>query len=605
MIFTIELRVPQTKSRKLLQPDRHALLRTQTIAFRKPLALFIASLSIIAAVWWWLGRPVALSSAPIDPAAKLDCVSYAPFRDSQTPFMSGLIISPEQIEADLVQLAKVSRCVRTYSIDNGLDKVPELASRVGLKVILGVWIGRDHAKNALLIDQALSLVKSFPDVITAMMVGNEVLLRGDMTASDLREIIRSVKAHTTIPVSYADVWEFWQRYREVGVDVDFVTIHILPYWEDFPVRAEDAAAHIDDIRKQMAISFPGKEILIGETGWPSRGRMRDVALPSPVNQARFISDVLDRARRENFRVNLFEAYDEPWKRQWEGTVGGYWGLFDRGNDNLKYPSAIAISNHPPWKVQLASGMAFSLCVFAAALWALRRRPSLPRSASWFGVAASATIGGILLGVNAEDVFYESYGLGDWVLRGLLLAAGMAAPILSATALVSKRTVPAFLELIGPSEGRKLSLPSRILGFTLMVTTLIAVETALGLVFDARWRDFRSASLTMAVVPFWTVAWLNRPKSGVRPLAETVFAGLLALAALYVALNEGFSNWQSLWTVAAYLLLGATLLRAHPTPVAETASAMPVVPSEPGSPPATYLVKGAAQPTRRPVSPAIT
>jgi len=596
-----------SESHKLLQPDRHALLRTQTIAFRKPLALFIASLSIIAAVWWWLGRPVALSSAPIDPAAKLDCVSYAPFRDSQTPFESGLIISPEQIASDLVQLAKVSRCVRTYSIDNGLDKVPELASRVGLKVILGVWIGRDHARNALLIEQALSLVKSFPDVITAMMVGNEVLLRGDMAASDLRQIIRSVKARATIPVSYADVWEFWQRYREVGDDVDFVTIHILPYWEDFPVRAEDAAAHVDDIRKQMAIAFPGKEILIGETGWPSRGRMRDVALPSPVNQARFISDVLDRARQENFRVNLFEAYDEPWKRQWEGTVGGHWGLFDRGNDNLKYPLAIAISNHPRWKLQLTSGMAFSLCVFAAALWALRRRPALPRSASWFGVAASATVGGVLLGVNAEDVFYESYGLGDWVLRGLLLAAGMAAPILSATALVSKRTVPAFPELIGPSEVS--SLPSRMLGFTLMVATLIAVETALGLVFDARWRDFRSAGLTMAVVPFWMVAWLNRPKSGVRPLAETVFAGLLALAALYVALNEGFSNWQSLWTVAAYLLLGATLWQARSDPVAETASALPVVPSEPGSPPATHLVEDAAQPTRhgaeRPMSPATT
>ena len=583
-------------------------MRTHIISLRKPLALFIASLSIIAAVWCWLGRPVALSSAPIDPAAKLDCVSYAPFRDSQTPFMSGLVVTPEQIAADLVQLAKVSKCVRTYSIDNGLDKVPELASRVGLKVILGVWIGRDRAKNALLIDEAISLIRNFPGVITALMVGSEVLLRGDMTASDLRQIIRSVKARINIPVSYADVWEFWQRYREVGDDVDFVTIHILPYWEDFPVRAEDAAAHVDDIRKQMAIAFPGKEILIGETGWPSRGRMRDVALPSPVNQARFVFDVLDRARRENFRVNLFEAYDEPWKRQWEGTVGGYWGLFDRGHGNPTYPSAIAISNHPLWKLELASGMAFSLCVFAAALWALRR-PSLPRSASWLGVAASATIGGVLLGANAEDVFYESYGLGDWLLRGLLLAAGMAAPILSATALVSKRAVPAFLELIGPSEVRKLSLPSRILGFTLMVTTLIAVETALGLVFDARWRDFRSAGLTMAVVPFWIVAWLNRPKLGVHPVAETVFAGLLALAGLYVTFNEGFSNWQSLWTVTAFLVLGATLWQARPARVAERALAMPVGPSEPGSQPATHLVEGAARPAghraERPVSPAIT
>jgi hypothetical protein len=334
--------------------------------------------------------------------------------------------------------------------------------------------------------------------------------------------------------------------------------------------------------------------------------MRDVALPSPVNQARFIFDVLDRARRENFRVNLFEAYNEPWKRQWEGTVGGYWGLFDRGNSDLKFPSA-AISNHPLWKLELASGMAFSLCVFAAALWALRR-PLLPGPPSWLAVAASATVGGVLLGVNAEDVFYESYGLGDWLLRGLLLVAGMAAPILSATALVSKRAVPAFLELVGPSEVRKLSLPGRILGFTLMVTTLIAVETGLGLMFDARWRDFRSAGLTMAVVPLWIVACLNRPKPAERPVAETVFAGLLVLAALYVTFNEGFSNWQSLWTVAAYLLLGGTLWQVRFAPVAEMAMAVPVVPSDPGPQPATHL-QGAAQPSghsaERPVSPAIT
>ena len=117
------------------------------------------------------------------------------------------------------------------------------------------------------------------------MVGNEVLLRGEMTAADLAANIRSVKSQVTIPVTYADVWEFWLRHREVYDAVDFVTIHILPYWEDFPIRARHAAAHVDAIRKRMAVAFPGKEILIGETGWPSAGRMREGALPSRANQA--------------------------------------------------------------------------------------------------------------------------------------------------------------------------------------------------------------------------------------------------------------------------------------------------------------------------------
>ena len=52
--------------------------------------------------------------------------------------------------------------------------------------------------------------------------------------------------------------------------------------------------------KQVAAAFPGKEILIGETGWPSHGRMRDGALASRVNQARFISEILERAQAGQF-----------------------------------------------------------------------------------------------------------------------------------------------------------------------------------------------------------------------------------------------------------------------------------------------------------------
>ena len=143
-----------------------------------------------------------------------------------------------------------------------------------------------------------------------------------------------------------------------------------------------------------------------------------------------------------------------------------------------------------------------------------------------------------------------------------MAAGIAAPLLSSDALMSGRGLPAFLELIGPRERRTLSFPTMVLGFTLTVTTLIAAETALGLVFDPRWQDFPFAGLTMAVVPFWTLTLLIRPNSGTRPVAEAVFAGLFAVAALYITINEGPHNWQALWTSAAYFLLGATLWQAR-------------------------------------------
>jgi glucan 1,3-beta-glucosidase len=178
------------------------------------------------------------------------------------------------------------------------------------------------------------------------------------------------------------------------------------------------------------------------------------------------------------------------------------------------------------------------------------------------VAVSATAAGSLLGVAGDKLFYEGYGFGGWLKWGLLLAAGMAAPLLSANALMSGRALPTFLELIGPREGRTRSVLTTALGLTLIVTTVIAAETALGFTFDPRYRDFPYAALTMAVLPFWMLMLLNRPQSGTRPIAEAVFGGLFAAAALYTAFSEGPENWQSLWTCALYFLLGVTLWQAR-------------------------------------------
>ncbi len=534
----------------------------EPISLRTPLALLLISLSLIASAWWWLATPIALPRAPIDPNAKLQCVSYAPFRDTQTPLVPTTQVSAEQIEQDLTQLAKITDCVRTYSIENGLDQVPGIAAKVGLKVIQGIWLGSSKLKNLAQIATAVNLTKEYPGVISALVVGNEVLLRGEMTTADLAANIRAVKAQVQVPVTYADVWEFWLRNREVYEAVDFITIHILPYWEDMPVRAKFAAAHVDSIRKRMAVAFPGKEILIGETGWPSAGRMREGALPSRTNQARIVSEILDLAKKEGFRVNLIEAYDQPWKRQLEGTVGGYWGLFNSVKRVVKYPPGENISNYPLWKWQMGCGMGLSFLTFCAAWLTLRRRPWTPRLTSWIAVGISATSAGILLGIAADKMFYESYGLGGAVQWGALLAAAIAAPLLAAHALMAGRPLPTFLELLGPRDVRRGPLLSVLLGIALIVTTLIGAETALGFTFDPRYRDFPFASLTMAVVPFALLMLLNRPQQGERPIAESVFAGLFVVAAVYTGFNEGPNNWQSLWTCAMYLLLALTLWRAR-------------------------------------------
>ena len=173
--------------------------------------------------------------------------------------------------------------------------------------------------------------------------------------------------------------------------VDFITIHILPYWEDFPVRAGQAGTHVDQIWQRMTREFPGKEILLGESGWPSAGRMREGALPSRVNQARVVSDVVALAQRDKFRLNLIEAYDQPWKRGLEGTVGGYWGILDAYRREVKFAPGAVITDYPFWRWQAGAGVFYAALMFTVAFARLRRRPWSPR---WFVLARDHTMGDI-------------------------------------------------------------------------------------------------------------------------------------------------------------------------------------------------------------------
>jgi hypothetical protein len=213
-------------------------------------------------------------------------------------------------------------------------------------------------------------------------------------------------------------------------------------------------------------------------------------------------------------------------------------------------------------------MGLSVLVFGVAVLSLRRRPWSPRLISWLAVALSATSAGILLGVAVDKMLYESYGIGGWLCWGALLAAGITAPMLSAHAVMSGRSLPTFLELLGPRPSRTGSVMTALLGIALLGATLIGTETALGFVFDPRYRDFPFAALTMAVVPFATLMLVNRPQKGVRPVAEAVFAALLAGSALYIGFNEGPDNWQSLWTCAIYLTFGVTLWQARAAQIPE-------------------------------------
>ncbi|HEY7247897.1 MAG TPA: beta-(1-6) glucans synthase [Xanthobacteraceae bacterium] len=528
-------------------------------------ALLAATAALIVGDWVWLGSAVQMPASPLAPSEKVHCVSYAPFRGEQTPLGPEIAVDPGQIEQDLAQLKAITNCVRTYSIDHGLDQIAGMAKRHGLEVLQGLWLSSFPERNRRQIETTVELARRYPDVIKAIVVGNEVLLRGELSSPDLASTIREVKRRVTMPVTYADVWELWLRHPEIAPEVDFITIHILPYWEDFPIPAGHAAEHVDAIRQRVAASFPGKEILVGEFGWPSAGRMREGALPSPVNQARTMHEVLSMAKRNNYRVNLIEAYDQPWKRELEGTVGGHWGMLDAYRRVPKFSWGGTVSDRPLWPWQAAGGIALAAVTFLAA-YVCRPAKAPADLRLWLPIAATALASGGLVGWTIVNVPLESLTLGDW-LRSLGWAGtAILAPVLAGATLASGRTVPSFAEILSRRARAAVASKSALelaAGALLIATAVLSVQAALGLVFDPRYRDFPFAPLTGAVIPFLFLAkWRRRPRAGV---AELVMAALLAAAAVYIVLNEGLANWQACWFAAGLAALVLILVRAPAVP----------------------------------------
>lgn len=265
------------------------------------------------------------------PHGKLNSVSFAPFREGQSP-LENSFPSSKQMEEDLALISGVSQGIRTYaSAEGNMSLLPDLAKKHDLTMIQGAWLGELTIQNEKEIEAVIRSANKHPDVVKRVIVGNEVLLRGDLKPDALISYIRRVKQAIQQPVSYADVWSMYMKYPQLIQEVDFITIHILPYWEDKPITVKQAPEHIERIYKQVQheaeMISPNKPILIGESGWPSAGKQRGWAIPSVVNEATFIRAFIKVAQENQFDYNIVEAFNQSWKSHLEGVVGGNWGLF--------------------------------------------------------------------------------------------------------------------------------------------------------------------------------------------------------------------------------------------------------------------------------------
>jgi glucan 1,3-beta-glucosidase len=515
----------------------------------------------------WLGRPVWL-----EPAAdtRLRCLSYAPFREPGTsPFHPAGRIEPARIEADLRLLSTTTRCVRTYAVDMGLEAVPEAARRVGMTVILGAWIGRDRVANAAQVAQAAALARAYPEVVHTVVVGNEVLLRRELPESELRELL--VAARAALPagvrLTYADVWEFWLRHRSLLDAVDRVTVHLLPYWEDEPVGIARAVGHVFDTLEHVRAELPGRDLLIGEVGWPSAGRARRDAVPGRVAQARFVREFTGEAAARGVDYNLIEAFDQPWKRALEGAMGGAWGLFDR-TGQPKFALSGPVVERPDWRRELWAAAGGALAGAGVLGWLARRSgrrvaaASAATTVARAGAVRAAAVGALAgagLGAMALEQARHLLTWNRWPLEwgATLLATGAVWAFGGVAAwLIARPGGPGHLPGAADAVAAGRRDPAAAAAAVLFAAVLFAAAVTMLLhAFDARYRgiDWPLFAPAAAAAVLLALAGARRADDAAE---ERLLAAVLAAGAAVMLVAERPWNPQAVLYASLMLVLAA-------------------------------------------------
>ena len=378
--------------------------------------------------------------SPPNASGVLSSVSFSPINPSHNGEVDKT--TEKQIRSDLAAVAPYTRAVRTYSVSNGLDLVPQLASEYGLRVTLGVWVNDWEEQNEREIETAITLAKHYRNV-ESIIVGNETIFRAQAehrdnpnynandTVRDLIGKIQRVKREVSVPVTTAEVPTVWLEYPELASSVDYIAVHILPYWEGLPGSvAVDHALHAYEKLRQ---TYPGKRIVIAEFGWPSAGLNRKDAVPSPLIQAEVVRDFITRADAMGIDYSIVEAFDQPWKTN-EGSVGPYWGIFN-ADRHPKFSFAGTVEE-PNFMLKviaaLAIGVLLSIPIFA-----------IPRV-----TAAQATM--IALTGNAIGAWFANvvdYWVTHYFVLGSQVAMFIGAGLLVPLIMIMKRRVEELAAII--------------------------------------------------------------------------------------------------------------------------------------------------------------
>lgn len=256
-------------------------------------------------------------------------ISFSAYEEGQSP---GDQLSREQISKRMAVLQPNISWIRSFSCVQGNELIPQVAKSMGIKTLVGAWLGDDLDKNEEEIAGLISLAKQ--GYVDICAVGNEVLYRDDLSEQQLLDYIQRVKdAVPELPVGYVDAYYEFEDRPAVTEICDVILANCYPFWEGCAV--EYSLLYMKDMYRRTVAAAGDKKVIISETGWPNKGRSFHGAVPSDENAMRYFVNAQQWAEADNIDIFYFSSFDESWKIDAEGDVGAYWGLWDK-DEKLKY-----------------------------------------------------------------------------------------------------------------------------------------------------------------------------------------------------------------------------------------------------------------------------
>lgn len=255
---------------------------------------------------------------------------FSPYAEGQR---TGDQLSEAQVRRRMQIVAPHTRWVRSFACTEGHEMVPGIARAHGLQTVVGAWISADRERNARELQALARLAQE--GLVDIAAIGNEVLLRGELTEAELLDTISQARAlmPPEVPLGYVDAYYQFIERPSLRQACDVLLLNCYPFWEKVDIGL--APAYLRQMHDAVRQVAGGQRIVVAETGWPGRGQPAGDAVPSPDHATAYFVAVQTWAREAGVELFHFSSFDESWKAQTEGDVGPHWGLWD-SQERLKY-----------------------------------------------------------------------------------------------------------------------------------------------------------------------------------------------------------------------------------------------------------------------------